>query len=120
MRQLLARWRGVLEGARDARLDVAEALVANDGPEFEAALRSLIRDKELKAAEDGDPLVGSALSSDFPFFPNRWVSVEGLALLAIAERRLPVDYEVDACPRIARVAMKTSFQPVSYPYQKID
>jgi hypothetical protein len=118
---LLARWRRALEGGRDDRFDVAVALVANDATEFEAAIRALIRNNELKAAEDGDPVLGSALSSDYPYFPNRWVSVEGLALLALAERRgLPVEYAVDACPDIARAPMQAPFQPVSYPYQRLD
>lgn len=118
---LLARWRRVLEGGGDPRLNVAEAFVAKDAGEFEVALRSLLQANERKAMEMADPTGGSILSSDYPFFPNRWVSVEGLALLAAAERAgIPVDFDLEACPRVARVAMSTPFRPRTYPNQGLD
>ena len=116
LQPLLARWRKSLEGGRDPRLNVAAAFAAKDSREYEAALRSLLQSNERKAEEMADPEGGSPQSSDYPFFPNRWISIEGLALLAAGERAgLSVDYELERCPRIARVAPAERFRPRVYP-----
>ena len=118
--ELFARWEEVLEGAKDARLEVARALMSKSTAAFETALRSLLKYNEERAKEMADPTGGSILSSDYSFFPNRWVSIEGLALLALAERLgIVLDSDFSACPRIVRTASLSSFKPVAYPNEEL-
>lgn len=113
---LLDRWDNALEGGEDPRLDVACALNANDRSAFVAALRALLLHNETKAEELSSPLGGSALSEDPTFEPNRWISIEGLAWLAAAERAgMVLDEEFEGCPRIARTDRYAPFMPFAYP-----
>ena len=92
------------------------ALAANDAVELEGSLRALLDDNERQAMELADPEAGSVLSSDYPFFP-----VEGLALLAAAERRgMSVAFEVEGCPRLVRSPGTLAFRPLAYPNQSLD
>jgi hypothetical protein len=55
------------------------------------------------------------------FFPNRWVSIEGLALLAPGERRgLTIEDEIDACPRLARSDACAPCVARGYPQRGLD
>jgi hypothetical protein len=113
---VLARWERALEGGRDLRLDVARSLQSRDGAAFEASLADLLAAVQKKASEMADPVEGSLLATDEAFFPNRWVSIEGLALLAIAERLgVGTSQEFDACPPLARRARLSAFSPKGYP-----
>jgi hypothetical protein len=113
-------WRRALEGGKDPRLTVAEALCAKDAEQFEEALRALLKANEAKARAMADPRSPSALAGDYTFAPNRWVSVEGLALLALAERAgLSTEYEVEFCPAIARKGSYAPFRPRAYPKQPL-
>jgi hypothetical protein len=121
MEGLLDRWQKVLEGGADPRLEVARAFHARDAAAFEEALRGLLDATEKKAMEMSDPISGTPRASDPPFMPNRWVSIEGLALLAAAERAgIPVDFELERCPRAARTGEYAAFQPRGYPNQGLD
>ncbi len=111
---LLDRWRAVLDGGNDRRLDVAKALLARDEAAFRDALRSLIADEDAKATALSED--GSVLTDDPPFFPNRWVSVEGLALLALAERLgMNVAGLFPRCPPPARACPSAPFESSGYP-----
>jgi|HubBroStandDraft_1064217.scaffolds.fasta_scaffold01101_13 hypothetical protein len=113
---LLARWDRVLEGGKDLRLGVARALQARSGTEFEGALTSLLESSERTASKMADPVTGSFLANDETFFPNRWVSVEGLSLLAIAERLgMDARQEFLACPLLARRSTLSGFRSKGYP-----
>jgi hypothetical protein len=115
---LLGRWRKAVEGANDPRLRVAEAFRDRDAGELQVTLGSLLRATEAHAQEMADPSTGSVFADDYPFFPNRWISIEGMALLAAAERAgIPVDYELATCPRAARTASYAPFRPRAYPNQ---
>lgn len=113
---LLEHWARVLEGGEDLRLDVAKALHTRDVDAFGDALRRLLRTKEAEARAMADPVDGSLLADDATFFPNRWVSIEGLALLTIAGRLgiEPPD-EFQACPPLARAGEFGPFQSRGYP-----
>jgi hypothetical protein len=113
---VLGQWKRALEGGRDHRLAVAEALQSKAGTEFEQALRALLRANEAKARAMADPKNPSVLAEDFPFAPNRWMSIEGLALLALAERAgLLTHYELEGCPASARAASYAPFRSRAYP-----
>lgn len=118
---LFARWRAVLQGGHDARLDVAEALMAGKLDAFEQRLQTLIRESDARARVMANPKTRSPLASELPFYPNWWVSIEGLALLAMAKRRgIVVLDEVDACPRPVRSGSYAPFHPLGYPNRGIE
>jgi hypothetical protein len=120
MADLLDRWGEVLEGGADPRLEVARAFHARDAAAFEQALRDLLEATEKKAMEMSDPLSGTPRASDPPFMPNRWISIEGLALLAAAERAgIPVDFELERCPRAVRSDQYAAYRPRGYPNQPL-
>ncbi len=114
--ELLARWEKALEGGVDLRLGVAKAIHARDQVAFSEALTRLLDAKDAEARRIADPIKGSMLASDLTFFPNRWVSVEGLALLALGERQgLGPLGEFSACPPLARGKGFAAFQPLGFP-----
>lgn len=96
---LLERYETVLEGAVDVRLDLCRALLDADEVTFDAELRALLerRREEVEAlAERG------ALGNDAATW-IRHFALEGLALLAIAERQgLKTGSRYLHCPDVAR------------------
>jgi hypothetical protein len=115
--KLFVHWEEVLEGGVDHRLAVAKALDARDPVAFSEALAALLDAEEAKARAIADPLTGSSRADELTFFPNRWVSVEGLALLAIAENLgLSPIGDFLACPPLARRGSATSFRSRGYPH----
>lgn len=116
---LLARWREVLDGGSDRRLDLATALIARDTAALSESLTALLAERESKARAIADPEDGSALADEPTFFPNHWISIEGLALLALAERRgMEMPDLFKACPPLARTGVFGPFQSLGYPHEK--
>jgi len=116
---VLARWQEVLEGGDDGRLEVARGLVAGDGAAFSEALATHLSAEDAKARTIADPEDGCVLADDLPFFPNHWVSLEGLALLALGGRRgLDLPDIFRACPPPARAGVFGPFRSPGYPYVK--
>lgn len=114
---VLAQWRKALDGGSDDRLNVAEALVAKDPQEFEQALRALLRSNEAKAHAMADPKTPSSSTDDYTFAPNRWVSIEGLALLALADREgVPTEYDLEGCAASLRTEAYAPFLSRAYPH----
>jgi hypothetical protein len=116
---VLERWEEVLEGGSDLRLDVAKALHSRASAAFSDALRALLAAEEEKARVMADPDEGSLPDDQITFFPNRWISVEGLALLVLAEREdIGVSDLFPACPPLARAGVFTQFESKGYPYER--
>lgn len=96
---LLDRWERALQGTEDARLDVCRALQAKDARAFDAGLARFLserRDAFARRARDG------AVSREV-LATEAKLSVEGLALVALAERRgLPTEKEYPGVPSTAR------------------
>lgn len=114
---LLARWQEILEGGDDRRLELTRALIARDKAAFSEALTALLAAQDAKARAIADPEDGSVLADEPPFFPNHWISIEGLALLALAERRgMEMPGMFKACPPLARTEVFSPFQSLGYPY----
>ena len=114
---LLAHWHEVLEGGEDLRLEVATALIARDPATFTEALAAHLSKEDAKARAIADPEDGCSLADDPPFFPNHWVSIEGLALLALAEKRgMEVQDLFKGCPPPARAGVFGPFRSRGYPY----
>ncbi len=113
---LADRWRAVLEGGSDLRLELVTAFLGGDSNTFAEALRTLLAWKEDEAKKIAAPKADSILADDYPFYPNRWISVEGLAWLALAERQgIRTEGSFLGCPDVVRVASYAPYQPVAYP-----
>ncbi|ATB50041.1 Imm49 family immunity protein [Corallococcus macrosporus] len=116
LERLLAQFEGALEGGTDARLDVAKALFVRDSEAFERAFRELLDAHAARMKRIADPWRDSALARDYTFKPNRYVLVEGLALLHIAESLgLKVAPEYRFCPDLARRRDYAPFEPLGFP-----
>ena len=105
---LLGQWEKALEGEPDARLAVCAALHAGDAAAFGDAFDDLIRSRNRDIAEaEAD---GAITETDT--YAERQVYVEGLALLALAQRRnMAVERDYLFCPAIARTPRTTPFSP---------
>lgn len=114
---LLKRWKGALEGGKDPRLAVARSLGADDAGAAADALQALLAAQDAKAKEMIDPDTSSVLADELPFYPNHWISVEALALLALAERRgLDVQGPFRGCPDQARAGVFGPFHSPGFPH----
>ncbi|XXX72637.1 Imm49 family immunity protein [Sorangium sp. So ce134] len=103
---LLERFEAFLEGRADPRLDCCRALWTRDQALFDEAFDALLaaRMAEAEAAiERGQEEAPGVVS-------QRYVSIEGLALLRLAEARgLSTRREYPLCPSLARVSAGTPF-----------
>jgi len=79
---ILAQWEQALQGAADPRLDVCKALLAHDDALFDDALLRFLEEAEAKWARlaEHDAVSQEELATE------GHLSVEGLALVALAER----------------------------------
>jgi hypothetical protein len=104
LRDILATFEKVLEGGKSPRLDACKALLDRDSGALRAALTSLmeLRSNEAEAAcgrnQELDPTAGIC-------WARRFVSIEGLALLRVAElggmTPLEPGEELQLCPALA-------------------
>ena len=103
-RALLDRFETALAGGTSVRLDVCHALADNDASAFASAFGDLLTEREAWA-EDLYP----SRSNQPLFLMARYVFVEGLALLAIAEARgWPMPDRYAFCPEIGRLSPPSS------------
>jgi len=99
---LLARFERSLEGGKSPQLKVARALVRRDPEAFTDSLLSLLAG-EAAQIEKGRQSA-AVHERDVLFWPKSRVSIEGLALLKIAELvQLPSEGEFPLCPSLARL-----------------
>ncbi|NVJ05753.1 immunity 49 family protein [Myxococcus sp. AM001] len=96
---LLDRYERALQGAEDIRLELCQALFLAREDEFTFALNRFLadRDEHLRTVAEGQHVAPELLATEWNF------SVEGLALLRLAERkRLLTEVEHLHVPSIAR------------------
>lgn len=116
MRATLDRFARALEGQYAPRLTVCEALLDRDQDGFDEGFADLVTAHVDRMEAVADPVEDSALAQEYTFEANRWVFVEGLALLRLAERRgLATEAEYDRCPSTARRPPTKPFVPASFP-----
>jgi hypothetical protein len=90
-----------LEGAGSARLEICKAILTQSAEDFSAALEALLEQQQ----DENDQKRPTVLDSGFLFWPRTFVSVEGLALLRLADLvGLGIDGEFPRCPEIGRLA----------------
>ena len=109
--EMLKRWKTVLDGGPDPRLDLCGALLRGESEEFWAALLQTAETRESdlrsKVAQ------GSLSDEDAAWFMPFWG--EGLALLRLAERdHLNVNEGCPMVPEIARAKNGRSFDPQAW------
>lgn len=121
LEQIYNRYEAALEGNPDVRLNLCKALLDVDQDEFNESFTALLDAHEERGNEIADPKTDSILSLDYTFEPNRWICVEGLAILRLAEKlELQTDEEYKFCPSIARVTDYKAFVPDSFPFLSLE
>jgi hypothetical protein len=95
-----ARFEQSLEGAGAPRLELCKAVLSRSSEDFRAALEEILQQQQDAADKKRSVIVDSG----FLFWPRSFVSVEGLALLKIAEMvGIPVEGDVPLCPEAGRL-----------------
>jgi hypothetical protein len=95
---LLDHYRELLDGMADPRLDICESLLNGDGGKFDAALATLIeqRDAHYREAIEREQVIDEERATEGKLF------VEGLALLRLATARgMPVQSDYLYIPSLA-------------------
>lgn len=99
---LLHRYEQSLQGGESVHLDVARALCARDGGAFADALRALLAAEQKQI--EGDRSSAAVHERNILFWPKSRISIEGLALLKVAELLgMPVPDDLPLCPALARL-----------------
>lgn len=105
---LLTRWETALQGSEDARLDACRALHRGDAQAFDAGLRALLQQR----TDDFEERIDAGGVPPEVEFTEALFSVEGLALLRIAEAlKLPTDEDYPQVPSIARARPARAYDP---------
>jgi hypothetical protein len=103
---LLQRMESTLDGAAPDRLDVCRAIANREQDDFDEAFTIVLASHELRC--DAEKAQGVPQSLDV--LARRYVFIEGLALLRIADHRgLSTEPEYRSCPELARAPMRTPF-----------
>ena len=110
---LADRHEAALRGVDDPRTAVCRALVARDAVAFVEAFEAFAEAEAARIAE--------ARVASYEFYDFQEVSVEGLALLKLAERAgLPTEREYRHCPAWARREDYAPYVPQSFPEVALD
>lgn len=105
LQPLLDRFERYLDGDENPRLQVCQALAARDAGAFAEAFENFLA----VFGEDIQKKIARGQLEDVHVLAQRHVSIEGLAMLRLAERRgIPTNREYLYCPSLAR-------RPASYP-----
>ncbi|HLL54430.1 MAG TPA: immunity 49 family protein [Myxococcaceae bacterium] len=108
---MLQRYEQALEGSEDLRLDVCQALLAGDSDAFDEALRLYLESRNDEWAE----LVESETLAPEAAATEGHVSVEGLALVRLAERQgLRTEPDYLHVPSLGRRGRAPSFEADSW------
>jgi hypothetical protein len=100
---ILGRFEQSLEGQKSWRLEVCKALADVNREAFCDALHGLMEEKQ-KLADAKRPRMLEPDPSNYTFWPASYISIEGLALLKLADvLGLEIDESFPLCPRIARL-----------------
>ena len=113
---ILDRFERALEGNADPRFELCKALLSANEIQFEEAYYDLLNEHDNRMSEIADPKLDSSLAKEYTFEPNRWIFVEGLAMLRIADKlELHTEREYKYCPSIARMSDYAPFVPQAFP-----
>jgi hypothetical protein len=114
---LLKRFEESVAGGESPHLDVARALVAKDPAAFADSLLGLLGDEAGQIENDRDS--AAVHEGDVLFWPKSRVSIEGLALLNVADLLgISVQGEFPLCPSLARLPWNE--EPVRDVFEEIE
>ena len=104
--EIILRFERALEGGESLRLEVCKALISRETENFRTAINKLMEEKQDLLDEQRRRMLEPEVST-YIFWPSSFVSVEGLALLKIAEI---IGIEVESqgfplCPSIGRLSI---------------
>jgi hypothetical protein len=100
LKEIIINFERSLEGELSTRFDICNALLARNAGDFEEALIELLDEQHEQNEKDRLLLV----ESDSLSWPRLFISVEGLALLKIAEvMGIELHQDFILCPEIARL-----------------
>jgi hypothetical protein len=103
--RLLNQFEAALEGEPSPRLDVLRSLAAGDQAGFHSGLLAMMAEHEMHMQAAKERLLDPDLQT-LLFWPRTFLSIEGLALIAIATAmRMTVAEDIPFCPMVARLGM---------------
>jgi hypothetical protein len=105
LRGTLSRFEAALEGGESLRLDACNALLRRKAEECETAISGLMEEREESLNGRRERMLERDISV-CAFWPRSFVSIEGLALLRIADLLgIHVEGDVPLCPEVARLGL---------------
>lgn len=108
--EILARFERSLEGKPSHRLAVCTALIMRSPTGFSQALEELLAEERAVVENLQDS--AKVHEGDLAYWPTRFVSIEGLALLALANLLgLATTVDFDRCPQVARLPWTGAIEP---------
>jgi hypothetical protein len=121
LQPILDQFEAAVEGAADSRLAICKAINIRDPEGFEDSFLKLIVEFDAENEEIADPHSDSIKKQNFTFEPNRFIFVEGLALLRLAEwLGIPTAMDYKYCPQELRINDFGPFDQGSWPYIGVD
>ena len=116
----IKKFEAAIEGNEDSRLNICKSLYQKNQAQFDDAFLQLLNNHEEFYNYHARPERLSALSLEHHFEPNRWIFIEGLAILRIAERLgLSTEDEYKFCPKTAREVDPSQFDKNYFPFKEV-
>ena len=109
LRLILEQFEHALEGQASNRLDVCNSLLARDEEAFNKSLYDLLEENS-EQFDKKRPTISDMDIESLLFWPKSYISIEGLALLRIAEIvGLQTEGEFPLCPMEARLSILKNY-----------
>jgi len=106
---LLHEYEQALDGDQPPRLAVLRAIAERDQAAFNAALRALMEQLDEQMQKRKERLLDPSVEA-YLLWPRSFVSIEGLALIAIATAmRIQVEEPIPLCPTVGRLPISGVF-----------
>lgn len=104
LEEILARFERALEGGESLRFNVCKVLMSREQEEFISVLNELMEEKQDLFNKKRERMLEPDPSA-YVFWPKSFVSIEGLALLKIAETvGIEIGEDFPLCPGIGRLS----------------
>lgn len=108
--EILARFEQSLQGKRSNRFEVCRALIVRAASDFSDTLKNLLEEERALIENQQDS--ANVHEGNLAYWPSRFVSIEGLALLALAKLvGMYIESEFDRCPSIAQLSWAENSEP---------
>lgn len=116
--KILSRFEKAIEGTESLRLEVCKGIISREKEKFSTTFNELMKEKQDLIDEERERML-EPCPSTYVFWPRSFVSIEGLALLKIAEIiGIKIDEDFPLCPSIGRLS--TTEKEYTDFFQEID